>query len=105
MRKFRLNRWQRIGIVLSGLWAIVGTIWAQRVLFPIDLYSKCIDAGVTDAAFCRRIYDAHVANAEKYQLGVTLIYAVVPVAIAWLLVYVVLWAVRWIRGDRPQQTG
>ena len=101
MLGFRLNRWQRIGIVLSSLWAIVGTIWAQRVLFPTNLYSKCVDAGVTDAAFCKRIYDAHIANAEKYQLGVTLIYAVAPVAIAWLLVYIVVWTVRWIRGFQP----
>ena len=28
MRGFRLNGWQRLGIVLSVLWLIVGTIWA-----------------------------------------------------------------------------
>ena len=50
MRGFRLNSWQRVGIVLSVLWVIVEEVasFSQRVVFdPVRAgYSKCISLGV-----------------------------------------------------------
>ena len=33
MAPFRLNGWQRVAIVLSVVWAIVGSLWALNLLF------------------------------------------------------------------------
>ena len=70
MRGFRLNRWQRIGIVLSVLWAVGA--W---------LYMEAAGSKAAEEAF-----------KSSYALC----------TITWLLVYIIVWTVRWIRrGLQP----
>jgi hypothetical protein len=47
-RGFRLNSWQRVGMVLSVLWVLVGAWLVQQAVYgPVRAgYSKCISLGV-----------------------------------------------------------
>ena len=101
MRGFRLNGWQRIGIVLSVLWAIFGGLWGTlNIVRPTnDEINRCLvnpaNSGFTN---CRQLYGRRVV-ASKH---ITVAIALVPIPIAWLLVYIVVWIVRWIRrGFHP----
>jgi len=51
MRGFRLSGWQRIGIVLSVVWLVVGGIWGIKLAVDPawDFYRYCLDAPGADA--------------------------------------------------------
>jgi hypothetical protein len=53
MRALRINGWQRIGIVLSVLWAIGAAAYTQHMLFdPVyERFHECA-AAVTNFSFC-----------------------------------------------------
>ena len=94
MRGFRLNGWQRIGIVLSALWVLVGNVWLHNVLLERDeAYQSCL------AAVRGRLFHCGAPDQiERNTLFIT--YVLVP--LAWLLVYTIVWTDRWIRrGFQP----
>jgi len=89
MRQFRLNGWQRIGIVLSALWVLAGNIWIHHVLLERDeAYQSCL-AAVTGRLF-------HCAAPDHIERD-TLFFTYVPVPLAWLLVFNIVWTVGWSR--------
>jgi hypothetical protein len=99
----RLNRWQWIGIVLSITWFIVGSLWINpRVIDVLGgpatiRFRQCLDARSdrsdgtkprdTDLAPCsatfNRDYERDISNHWNYALA----YALVPIAIAWLIAW------------------
>ena len=97
MRGFRLNEWQRIGIVLSVLWAIVGGLWGYtHIVSPMkDEINRCLQVhpANSDEVNCWRLYAPQLVK-TKY---ITLAIALFPIPVAWLLVYIVVWTMRWIR--------
>ena len=108
MRGFRLNRWQRIGIVLSMLWAVVAGLWGNHIAIqeggaiPIAHYKLCISQPDYDDDQCSATFD------EEYAVGVgdhwafAAMAGLAPIPVAWLLVYIVVWTARWIRrGFQP----
>jgi len=106
MREFRLNRWQRIGIVLSMLWAGVCGLWGNRIAIqeggavPIAHYKWCISQPDYDDDQCSATFDEEYAVGVRRHWAFAAMTGLVPIPIAWLLVYV--WTVRWIRrGFRP----
>ena len=90
MRGFRLNSWQRVGIVLSVLWVIVGAWLAQRVVFdPVRAgYSKCISLGVAPS-ICKAELDKGIARRKERLPGAIGVFALAPISVAWLLTYVI----------------
>ena len=70
MRGVRLNGWQRIGIILSVLWLLVGAWFAQQAVYaPVRAgYSKCISLGVAPN-ICKAGMDAGIARKEGGATG------------------------------------
>jgi hypothetical protein len=65
-----LNGWQRIGIVLSVLWLIVGGLWGNNSLFnPIyQRYSTCVSP-VGIPGYCISTFESQLADARSEQLA------------------------------------
>ena len=92
MRGVRLNGWQRIGIILSIVWVLVGAWWAQQAVFaPVRAgYSKCISLGVAPS-ICKAGMDTGVARRKKEELpGAIAVFALAPIALAWLIIWIAL---------------
>jgi hypothetical protein len=111
MRGFRLNRWQRIGIVLSVLWVPVGLIYEigasndryEAAFTPVydvcrDKQDRHLNKGRTNNTNCAA-KAGRVATEPWWIVPLT---ALAPIAVAWLLVYIIVWTVRWVRrGFQP----
>jgi hypothetical protein len=119
MRKFRLNGWQRIGIVLSIIWVPLGFVWAIKYFAPPDHFlewpfvKSCYEQEAKrpspNYGHCdqdaQKWYESQfkfrelqIANAERLALW----FALAPIPIVWLLVYSVVWIGRWVRrGFQP----
>ena len=103
----RLNGWQRIGIVASVIWAVGGYLqmmgernWASR-MFDLCL-SIPSPGGADNWSKCRQEYERDFPQAFKDKQTEAVLVALVPIPIGWLVVYMVIWVVRWIRrGFKP----
>jgi hypothetical protein len=115
-----LNGWQRIGIVLSVLWATVGFVWVDHsVAFNIGArfveedYDRCLwqrsiqpDGSVpkdTDWQPCINAFDRDWDRAVKYQWITALYFALIPILTAWLVAYGLVVVGRWIAAGFRRQ--
>jgi hypothetical protein len=99
----RLNGWQRIGIILSVLWVIIGGFWTREIVFE-ELYApakmvfgSCLESRSTkdcDAEF--QDWSRGVTD-EKVNV-INAIYTFTPLLLAWLLVYILMRLTRWVRA-------
>ena len=101
MRGFRLNGWQRIGIVLSVLWAIAAGayVWqGSRNLSYVywRTYYHCVFTPGNDENSCQAAKEQAETVPSKY-VSLLLPVALAAIPVAWLLVYIVVWTVRWVR--------
>lgn len=104
MAPFRLNGWQRIAIVLSVVWAIVGSVWALNLLFePVyQNYATCQRLNSASVWDCQKLFETQMATARQQRPTAVAIVAVAPIPFAWLLGYALVGIVRWIRrGFQP----
>ena len=95
MRGFQLHSWQRVGIILSVLWVLLGAWLAQQAVYaPLRTgYSKCISLGVAPS-ICKAELDKGTARRKKEKLpGAIAVFAFAPIALVWLII----WMVRWLR--------
>jgi hypothetical protein len=103
MGKFRFNGWQRFGIVLSILWAIVSCLYIRYEQLQnanersVLTYNRCKDAP-NDAADRQCIADtASTYRMHEGSWGSAAFIALIPIPIAWLLAYGLVFLGRWIR--------
>ena len=84
----RLNRCQRIGIVASIFWAIVGVFLAEHMLYSLTYGSffTCTHTA-TALSICAENLNRDLARAELWRWGMYALVALAPIAIAWLIVY------------------
>ena len=106
--RFRLNGWQRIGMVLSVVWAALGGLWGNHIAIqqngavPIAHYKWCISHPNYDDDECSAAFDEEYAVGVRGHWASATMVALIPIPVAWLLVYIVVWAVRWMRrGLQP----
>ena len=103
MRGVRLKGWQRIGIGLSLIWFLAISTWF--VLHIPDakgpgiasVYLQCIaePKAVRDNCEARAEW---FSQEERAELEVAWVWAaLLPLLVGWLLAYIVVWTVRWIR--------
>ena len=104
----RLNIWQRGGVVLSVVWAVIGGLWGlSAVRTPTALQRAFCDAmgqlyeRSSDYFESRdpapHQDDCYTVSAGDDRVVIPLIFALAPIPIAWLLVYGLVGVVRWIR--------
>ena len=88
MREFRLNRWQRIVLVLSIIWIVIGGSWGWRHAYDqVDADFKTCVAAVKTAAdleSCRETRNAAIAIPRGVHAAIV---AFGPLLIVWLAVY------------------
>jgi hypothetical protein len=107
----RLNGWQRIGLIMSVLWLVVGTFWLRendanaRGTYANTSLSLCnlqVRYDHKSAADCLAEYQInwqqevteHEAEIDAGALGVALI----ALGIAWVLVWGLVGLGRWVRA-------
>jgi hypothetical protein len=98
----RLGGWQRIGIVLSVCWILVGGYWGNQVglsegdwvraRFAACLEARSIqtDGSVpkdTDWRPCDVAFDRDFPHAIRNHWYYAAVFAFIPIPLAWLLVY------------------
>jgi hypothetical protein len=97
VRQFRLNG-ARVGIIVSVAWAIVGVFLAEYILYSLTYgsFDTCRHS-TTSLPICAQNLDRDLANAEVWRWGIYVLLALIPIPIAWLVVYGLVGIVRWIR--------
>jgi ketosteroid isomerase-like protein len=98
MRRFRLSRWQRIGVLFALVWIVIGGSWGWRHAYDkADAeFRACIAAvkSVADVQACRDVRFRAIAVPRGVSAGVV---ALAPLAVVWLFIYGFVWLVRRMR--------
>jgi ketosteroid isomerase-like protein len=109
MRRLRLSRWQRIGVVLAVVWIVIGGSWGWRHAYDkADAeFRACIAAvkSVADVQACRDVRFRAIAVPRGVSAGVV---ALAPLAVVWLFIYGLVWLVRRMRqafSSEPRRVG
>jgi len=98
----RLGGWQRIGVILSVLWALLVSAYAafeyvsgpdSAMLLIEMVVSK---TGEPTTILENNAYRDLVPVQSKLLISRFVIALLAPVALAWVLAYLCIWAVRWI---------
>jgi hypothetical protein len=108
----RINGWQRLGVVASVAWVLIGPLYfSNRAIdyareMAASSYKICNDAPSLSPEQCKRDYDSTYKMYADQYLGWTnlAIMAFGPIPFTWLLVYMVIWIVRWIKIGFKQHT-
>lgn len=107
----RLNGWQRIGIVLSILWAIGAAIYERQTQIDSGTYiatrgfAICIEPASADHDKCYSKLSDDLSRSIEPHWGNVAFYALAPVLAGWLVAYVLLWVVRWVRRGFDTRRG
>jgi hypothetical protein len=99
-----LSGWQRIGVVASGLWLLVGGVWGNNVgldqgEFALGILDSCTDSADVCMVQFNRIYNAATQDHWLYALC----YAVIPLVVSWCLAGLAIVAYRWIYAGFCQE--
>jgi hypothetical protein len=106
----RLNGWQRIGIILSVIWILVGGFWGNSIgIHEGDLevtwLGICLKIHPDDWAGCHRDFNKDFAEAIQYHWYYAAFLAFAPIPVAWWIVYGLVGLGRWVgRGFRQSYT-
>jgi hypothetical protein len=109
-----LNGWQRIGIILTIIWAIIGFSWANQIAIDTlgagvrAAHTRCLDElsaqpdgrEPTDADWgrCNRAFARDWTPAVAYHWRYAAAFALVPIPFAWLIGYGLVALRRWIKA-------
>ena len=109
MRRFRLNRWQRIGVVLALVWIVIGGSWGWRHAYDkADAeFRVCIAAvkSVADVQACRDTRFRAIAVPRGVSAAIV---ALAPITVVGLFIYGLVWLVRRIKrafSPEPRPSG
>jgi len=109
MRRFRLSGWQRIGVVLSVVWIVIGGSWGWRHAYDkADAeFRTCIAAvqSVADVQACREARFRAIAVPRGVSAAVI---ALAPLTAVWLFVYGLIRLARRIKrafSPEPRRVG
>jgi hypothetical protein len=91
----RLNRWQRIGIGLSVVWFLAGGYWADNMAlhkgdFAVPQFARCLENSENPgnaSGVCLTQFQKDYSAAIKNHWRDAFIVGIVPIPVAWLLVY------------------
>jgi hypothetical protein len=97
----RLNGWARIGIVLSVVWAICGSIWVLHSISDTDeiygLYNICLTEPKSDPGVCKQELEKLQAAVGWEARWALVWFVFAPIPVFWLIAYGLVALVRWMR--------
>jgi hypothetical protein len=108
----RLNGWQRLGVLASVIWLPVGFFagnwwWIQSTGgFWVDQYQHCLQTSIgtqTDLEQCSKGFEANYSAAITGHWWGGFGLAVVVLAVAWGLAWLIVRLFRWVRAGFTQQ--
>jgi uncharacterized protein len=109
MRRFRLNLWQRVGVMLCLVWIVIGGSWGWRHAYDkADAeFRVCIAAveSVTDVQACRDTRFRAIAVPRGVSAAIV---ALAPITVVGLFIYGLVWLVRRTErafGPEPRLVG
>ena len=103
----RLNGWQRIGVVVSVVWMIGGTIWGvgfigEHSATALSTYKLCLadhDAlGAPDLATCSANYQRDYPSSARELWLSALVLSLSQVLLLWITAYGIRALVRWVQA-------
>src|SRR5262249_37071024 len=110
----RHNGWQRIGLVVSIVWVLAGGLWGNKIaldaagrLTRVQLNAWVAENKVRFGAHgtyaqvwsrCWRQSQANFTRNAEGHWRFAALFAFVPLPIAWLLAYALVYLVRWTRA-------
>ena len=114
----RLNGWQRIGIVVSVVWAVGAAIYQRNAdieraeRFVNWAYQVCTEAKSlkheSDFGDCSRELTKNWAIWLEGSWGNVALASLIPIPLGWLLVYVIIRIYRWVKTgfkrERPDRS-
>ncbi len=105
-----LNGWQRIGILLTVIWAALGFIYGARSpgYIGVNHFQRhCLDEQAASRLPKWAVDDNHVVCEQERQQRIDevrndelmngALLALLPIIFTWLLAYMLVWLFRWIR--------
>ena len=106
MRRFRLNLWQRIGVVLCLVWMVIGGSWGWRHAYDkADAEFRVCIAGVksvTDVQACRDTRFRAIAVPRGVSASIV---ALAPITVVGLFIYGLVWLMRRTRRAFSPEPG
>src|SRR5579871_2141603 len=97
--RLRLNMWQRLGLVASVIWPIYAyfsDMGRQTKGLGELAFGPCVRAGNPDITCGQSLYETLWREA----MWNSVLAALLPIPLIWLLAYVVIWTLRWIWAGR-----
>ena len=100
----KLNRWQRIGVVISILWALGAAYYERSSEMEvgqhfIDLhYQACIEIEKSTIEACSVEMNKNFDIWMKPNWGNIGFIAFVPIMLGWVLVFIIIRVYRWIKA-------
>ena len=105
MSSFRLNGWNRVGIILSVIWFFVGGFWGNNIGihagdWTLRNYKFCleflVEHGVRTDTQCFQAFSRQYEDAIKGHWWLALIIATIPIPLGWGLICALTGLVRWV---------
>ena len=100
----KLNRWQRIGIVISILWALAAAYHLRSTEMEtgrhfLDLhYQACIEIERSTIEVCTAEMHKSFDIWMKPNWGNISFIALAPIMLGWILVFIIIRIYRWIKA-------
>jgi hypothetical protein len=102
----RLNGWNRLWIVASCIWFVVGFIWTSSEwqserMRPVSFaYERCTqNATANNTAWdeCEKSLNAGIDDSYKGHITAGLVGGIAPPILLWLLIFAIIKTAGWIR--------
>ena len=101
-----LNRWQRIGIVISVLW-ILGAAFYERgsqvdsaTSSAQSILRMCLDTEGAQSKNCNEEFGKNFVNFLEPNWGDIAFIAFAPAILGWILVFIIIRVYRWIKAGK-----
>jgi hypothetical protein len=106
-KSWRLNGWQRVGVVVSVLWALYGFYQGNEYGlhqgdWAVYVQKSCWAEPAPNLSLCDAQFTRNWEAAIQHHWEYAFIYSLVPIPLGWLSVYGLLQLIRWVkRGFTP----